>query len=154
MSTGIPGFTLLMWGHIEVTRVVHTKGEENRIELWTALNRKSWKSKPRKSRNACTYLPENRPTWKQLKSSLQCFQHSSSVKSIQKLSPGSWSDPWFQFEHQPSVTPWTYGFDSSYSTIILSGLQNILVGAGFSQRTPSATIVPYAIFVYLWNSQP
>ena len=107
-----------------------------------------------KNLEGSTCLKIGLSTWKQLKSSLQCCQHCSSVKSIQKLSPGSWSDPWFQFEHQPSLIPWTYGFDSSYSTIILSGLQNILVGAGFSQRTPSATIVPYAIFVYLWNFQP
>ena len=61
--TGITRFTLLMWGHIKKPRkqkprklrlLSSTKGEENRIELLTALNRKSRKSKPRKLRNAYT----------------------------------------------------------------------------------------------------
>ena len=61
-NTGIPRFTLLMWEHIKKhgrqksrkSRLLSsTKGEENRIELQTALNRKSRKSKPRKSRNDC-----------------------------------------------------------------------------------------------------
>ena len=63
--TGIPRFTLLMWGHIKKSgkqnphnsRLLNsTKGEENRIELQTTLNWKLLKSKPRKLRNAFTYL--------------------------------------------------------------------------------------------------
>ena len=61
--TGIPRFTLLMWGHIKKRGMrkrrksrLHssTKGEENRIELLTALNRKLYELKLQKSRNACT----------------------------------------------------------------------------------------------------
>ena len=58
MSPGIPQFTLLLWVHTHKKRgkqkppksrlLFSTKGEENKIELETALNRK-W----RKSRNDC-----------------------------------------------------------------------------------------------------
>ena len=54
-----------MWGHLKKCgkRKPHksrllssTKGEENRIELETALSRKSRKLKQRKSRNACSTI--------------------------------------------------------------------------------------------------
>ena len=59
---GIPRFTLLLWGHQKEMRkkkrrksrlLSSTKGEENRIELYTAVNQKSQKSKPLTSRNPC-----------------------------------------------------------------------------------------------------
>ena len=61
-STGIPRFTLLMWDtntnpgsqNLQKSRLLSsTKGEENRIEILTAVNQKLRKSKLQKLRNAC-----------------------------------------------------------------------------------------------------
>ena len=38
------------------SRLLITKGEEKKIELWTAVNQKPQKSKTRKSRNACIMI--------------------------------------------------------------------------------------------------
>ena len=62
---GIPRFKLLMWGLKNITlkqnprkwrSLSSTKGEENRLESSTEVNQNLRKSKPRKSRNACTKL--------------------------------------------------------------------------------------------------
>ena len=62
VSTGIPRFTLLMWGPKKTGKqkphklrlLSSTKGEENRIEFQTMLKRKLRKSKPLQSMNACS----------------------------------------------------------------------------------------------------
>ena len=62
---GIPRFKLLMWGLKNITlkqnprkwrSLSSTKGEENRLESSTEVNQNLRKSKPRKSRNACTKI--------------------------------------------------------------------------------------------------